>query len=194
MQEQCIKGHLAMSFVDMVSFGKTAAQIHREKVGGLGIPWPQLQSNSTCIWCLRRKPENPLSCGHAIYNVCVRIFGDEMPIMDCQHQSRTCHSGNCTVRLKPFSAGERILAVDRGGTRSFIPLDILAIIQGIIGSKLQFQDLFNLTFGTSVSKLHVPRYQAYNQDRGSYYLYPIPTWDTSFSMCSRFRCISSETP
>jgi len=67
-----------------------------------------------------------------------------------------CHFGNCTVRLKPFSAGERILAVDGGGTRGVILLDILAIMQGMMGSELQIQDLFDLAFGTSVSNLHVP--------------------------------------
>jgi len=48
------------------------------------------------------------------------------------------------------------LAINGGGTYSVIPLDILAIIQGIIGSELQIQDLFNIAFGTSVGKLHVP--------------------------------------
>ncbi len=164
-QEQCIKRHLATFFVDMVSSGKTAAQVHEENVGGLGIPWPQLQSNSTCLWCTRRKPEPTLSCAHAICNVCVRIYGDEMPIVDCQYRISTCllcRFGNRTVRLKPFSAGERILAIDGGGTRGVIPLDILAMIQGMMGSELQIQDLFDLAFGTSVGKLHV----AISQDVG----------------------------
>ncbi len=156
-QEQSIKSHLATYFVDM-TLVKLAAQVHRENVGGLGIPWLLLQSNSTCLWCLRRKPENTLSCEHAICNVCVRIYGDEMPIMDCQYHIETCllcRSGNRTVRLKPFPAGERILAIDGGGTRGVIPLDIMTIIQGMIGSELQIQDLFDIAFGTSVDKLHV---------------------------------------
>ncbi len=143
----------------MVSFGKTAAQVHEENVGDLGIPWSQLQSNSTCLWCTRWKPEPTLSCAHAICNVCVRIYGDEMPIVDCQYRISTCllcRSRNCIVRLKPFFAGERILAIDGGGTRGVIPLDILAMIQGMMGSELQIQDLFDLAFGTSVGKLHVP--------------------------------------
>jgi len=168
-QEQSIKRHLATYFVDM-TLGKPAAQVHRENVGGLGIPWLLLQSNSTCLWCLRRKPENTLSCGHAICNVCVRIYGDEMPIMDCQYHIGTCllcRSGNRTVRLKPFPAGERILAIDGGGTRGVIPLDIMAIIQGMIGSELQIQDFFDIAFGTSVGKLHVQISQIVRLEHGT---------------------------
>ena len=153
VQEQCIKGHLAAYFMNMVTSDKTAAQLHWENIGGLQIPYPQLQSNSTCLWCLRRKPESPLSCKHAICNVCVRIYGEEMLIVDCQYHVRACllcQSGSCTVRLKPLSAGERILAIDGGGTRGVIPLNILVIMQRIMGDTLPIQDLFDIAFGTSV--------------------------------------------
>ncbi len=156
-QKQSIKRHLATYFVDM-TLDKPATQVHRENVSGLGISWLLLQSNSICLWCLRRKPENTLSCEHVICNVCVRIYGDEMPIMNCQYHIETCllcRSGNRIVRLKPFLAGERILTIDEGGTRDVIPLDIMAIIQSMIGSELQIQDFFDIAFGTSVDKLHV---------------------------------------
>jgi len=82
-----------------------------------------------------------------------------MPLVDCQYHIGNCllcHTGTCTVRLKPFSAGERLLAIDGGGTHGVIPLDILEIIQDMMGSELQIQDLFDIAFGTSVGKLHVP--------------------------------------
>lgn len=107
------------------------------------------------MWCLRRRPENPLSCGHAICDVCVRIYGEEMPITECQYHITACllcQTGHRIVRLKPFSAGERILAVDGGGTHGVIPLDIMATIQSIMGTELQLQDLFDIAFGTSVGK------------------------------------------
>ena len=37
-----------------------------------------------------------------------------------------------------------------------IPIDILAIIQGMMGSELQIQNLFDIAFGTSVGKLYDP--------------------------------------
>ena len=48
-QEQYIKRYLAIYFVDMVSCGETAAQVYQENTDGLSIPWPQLQSNRTCL-------------------------------------------------------------------------------------------------------------------------------------------------
>jgi len=89
-------------------------------------------------------------------DVCVRIYGDEMPATECQYHIRACllcRSGSGTVRLRPFSAGERILAIDGGGTHGVIPLELMATIQGIMGSELQLQDLFDMAFGTSVGKL-----------------------------------------
>ena len=151
--------HLAVYFGDIVLCGKSAAELYQENVGTLSIPWLQLRSNRTCLLYNRRKPESQLSCGYTICNVYIRIFGDEMPVVDGQFHISTCplcRSGTCMVRLKPFSAGERLLAIDRGGRRSVIPLEILAIIQGIIGSELQVQDFFDIVFGTSVGEFHVP--------------------------------------
>ncbi len=164
-QEQCIEKHLVTFFSDMISSGKTAAQMHQEKAGSLGISWSQLKSNNTCLCCLRRKPENTLSCGHALCDVCVRIYGDEMPIMECQYHIGTCllcHFGNHTVRLKPFSAGDRIISIDGGGTRGVIPLEKLAIIQDIMGPELKLQDLFDIAFGTSVGKLSFRSQDVFN--------------------------------
>ena len=143
----------------MISLGKTAAQVHQDNVSSLDIPFSQLQSNSTCICCLRRKPESPLSCKHAICNVCVRIYGEEMPTVDCQYHIRACllcQSGSCTVRLKPLSAGEVIVTIDGGGTRGVIPLHILVIIERMLRDELQIQDLFDIAFGTSVGESYDP--------------------------------------
>ena len=63
-----------------------------------------------------------------------------------------CSFGSCIVRLKPFPAGERILSIDRGGLRNVIPLEILKIIQDIMGTDTQLQDMFDVAFGTSVGR------------------------------------------
>lgn len=155
VQEDFIKRHLAVYHTEMDSHGKTAVEVHQGNVGAMGIPWLELQSNHSCLLCLRRKTENPLSCGHTICNVCVRIFGDEMPLVECQYRVGTCllcRLGTCMVRLKPPSAGERLLALDGGGTRGVILLDILAIMQNMLGNEVYIQDLFDVAFGTSVGK------------------------------------------
>ncbi len=51
-----------------------------------------------------------------------------------------------------------------------------------MGSELQIQDLFDLAFGTSVGKLHIPILQDVRLkiEIGSHCLYLISTWHTSF--------------
>ena len=49
VQEQCIKGHLAAFFTNMIFFNKTAAQLHQENISELNMLCSQLQSNSTCF-------------------------------------------------------------------------------------------------------------------------------------------------
>ena len=140
----------------MISSGKIAAQMHREKIKNLSILWSKLKSNKTCLWCLRQRPKNTLFCRHAICNVCVQIFGTEMPILECQYYVRACllcHFRDLTVRLKPFSADHHILCIDKGGTRGVLPFKRLTIIQDIIRSEYSLQDLFDIAFSISVSSL-----------------------------------------
>ena len=151
-QGRYLKKRLIDAFLNMTLSGKSAAYLHREKAGSVGM---QIKSNKTCLWCLRRGPEPTLSCGHSICETCVRIFGEEMPIMECQYYIGTCllcRSGNCTVRLKPFPAGERILSIDGGGPRGVIPLEFLKVIQDIMGPDTRLQDMFDVAFGTSVGR------------------------------------------
>lgn len=56
------------------------------------------------------------------------------------------------VRLKPPTAGIRILSIDGGGVRGIIPLEILSMLQGIAGSSCPVQDLFDLVYGTSIGQ------------------------------------------
>ena len=78
--------------------------------------------------------------------------------MNCQYHIEICLlccSENRIVRLKPFLADEQILTIDEKDTRDVISLDIMTIIQSMIESELQIQDFFDITFDTSVDKLHV---------------------------------------
>ena len=150
--------HLIRSFVNMILLSKTAVKVYQKTVHSLDILRLQLQSNSICLWCLHWKSENTLFCEHTICNVCVQIYEDEMLIINCQYYLETyllCHFRNCTVRLKPFSADKQILAIDEEGICEVISLKILTVIQSIMKTELQIQDLFDLAFDISVDKLHV---------------------------------------
>ncbi|KAK0866001.1 hypothetical protein LTR87_015181 [Friedmanniomyces endolithicus] len=59
------------------------------------------------------------------------------------------------IRLKPPTAGVRVLSVDGGGVRGIIPLEFLHLLQRSFGSSCRIQDLFDLALGTSAGGLVV---------------------------------------
>ena len=139
----------------MITSGKAAIQIHWEKLASLDVDWAQIKSNETCLCCLRRMPENTLSCGHAICEVCVRNIGHETSAFDCQYRidaCKLCHAGKLLVGLRPFTAGLRLLSVDGGGTLGVIAIGFMDVLQGVLGSVWRIQDLFDVAYGTSVGK------------------------------------------
>jgi len=139
----------------LVDQGTGAASIHRENIGRNSLKWALLKSNLTCLTCLRRRPEHTLSCGHAICDVCLRIFGQPTS-RSYRFVIRRCILGclgTLTAGLKPPTAGVRILSIDGGGIRGVVPLAFLELLQKTIGPQLRLQDLFDLAFGTSSGKL-----------------------------------------
>ena len=139
-------------FSNMKASGKNAAQIHQETMQSLDV---EIVSNLTCVFCVAQTPENPLSCGHSMCDVCVRRFGKETWSFDCQYQidaCNLCRNGKLIVGLKPPTAGMRILSIDGGGIRGVIAVSILRLLQDIVGEAWRIQDLFDIAYGTSVGK------------------------------------------
>lgn len=155
-QNQTIRDSLADQFSVMQISGETADAIHRSNLGSIDIPWANIQSNQTCLPCLRRKPEYVLSCGHSVCDTCVRIFGHPVSGSEYTYELKSCplcSSGWLTVALKPPTAGVRILSIDGGGIRGVVPLEFLGILQNAVGSMCPIRDLFDLAFGTSSGEL-----------------------------------------
>lgn len=98
-----------------------------------------------------------LSCEHAICEVCVRIFGDPLPENEFCYMVSSCvlcvQKGTLSTRLKPPTAGARILAIDGSGVRGVIPLEFLGLLQDLMGFDLHLQDFFKQAFGTSSGKI-----------------------------------------
>ncbi|KAL8939686.1 MAG: hypothetical protein Q9216_003226 [Gyalolechia sp. 2 TL-2023] len=57
--------------------------------------------------------------------------------------------GEVKVRLKPPTAGVRILSIDGGGVRGVVPLESLSLLQNQLGPDLPLDSLFDQAFGTS---------------------------------------------
>ena len=53
------------------------------------------------------------------------------------------------AKVKPATAGVRILSVDGGGIRDVVSLEFLALLQDILDHNLTLQDYFEQAFGTS---------------------------------------------
>lgn len=151
-QNQFIKDNLRIMFAEMQTFNKSAICIHKAVINNLGIPWRKIFNNRTCMWCLRRKPENICTCGHALCDTCVRVFGERLANVEFRYKLEKCllcASGTLEITLKPPTAGVRILSIDGGGSRGVVPLEFLRILQDMIGHDCPLQNLFDMAFGTS---------------------------------------------
>lgn len=119
------------------------------------------RSHRTCWCCLMRMPEKILSCGHALCDTCIRIFG--VRTATSQHDFRIkscplCGSMNATsiFQLIPPTAGIRMLSIDGGGVRGVIPLTMLKCIEHEVAALgLPLRDFFDLTCGTSSGKCNI---------------------------------------
>jgi hypothetical protein len=59
------------------------------------------------------------------------------------------------VKIKPATASIRVLSIDGGGTRGVTPLEILVILQELVGEEVPLYDIFDLGVGTSSGGLSV---------------------------------------
>ena len=115
--------------------------------------WAKVRSNTFCSICLFRRPEHVLRCRHAICDLCARTFGDSRSTEEHAFVFLEClccgGATNLLIRLKPPTAGVRILSVDGGGVRGIVPLEFLKRLQKSLGASCRIQDLFDLALGTS---------------------------------------------
>ena len=114
-----------------------------------------MQSNGTCLYCLQKKPEYVLTCGHAVCETCIQTFGRVETAAEYIYRLDSCllcHSGSIRVTLRPPTAGLRVLSIDGGGVRGVVPLEFLSLLQEAVGPTCKIQELFDLAFGTSSGK------------------------------------------
>ncbi|KAI9676515.1 MAG: hypothetical protein M1817_000673 [Caeruleum heppii] len=135
---QCarIEEHMEAMFPSLEFEHCTSSQLRRGTLQVGSKYWQQLKTNRTCLFCLRRKPEHTMSCGHSICDTCVKIFGQAI-----------------LARLVPPTARPRVLSIDGGGARGIVPLQFLKLLQQSV--KIPIQDFFDVTFGTSSGGLIV---------------------------------------
>ncbi|KAH7303728.1 acyl transferase/acyl hydrolase/lysophospholipase [Stachybotrys elegans] len=128
--------------------------LHQQVLAGFHQQWAAIHSDATCFCCLRRRPQFGLPCKHAVCENCVKVFGrvDEndpwLFHVDACFLCQTETPG-ITIRVKPDTAGIRVLSIDGGGTRGRVPLEFIHILQERIGLPCPVQRNFDVVYGTS---------------------------------------------
>ncbi len=104
-------------------------------------------------------PEKVLTCGHALCDICLKIFGLR------SHSEKYTYSLSCCLlcgtrnhrpdfQLMPPTAGPRVLSLDGGGIRGVIPLVFLEHIQQEMAElDCPLRDYFDFVCGTSSGQL-----------------------------------------
>ena len=155
-----IEDHLEISFQAFDLEFETAVQSHVSHIKTLRIQWDLIRSHRTCLLCLRRKPEHILTCRHAICDTCAAIFENPLRGKEAHFVVDPCAlcgtKGRLVVKLKPSTAGARILTIDGGGVRGVVPLEFLRLLQNLLEPQLPLQDLFEQAFGTSSGSISFP--------------------------------------
>lgn len=129
---------------------------HTRVFRSLRSNWSEMQSTTVCLCCFKSAPEHVLGCGHGYCECCLRIHGiDESSIHGVRDVFRLDVCVVCgktmtfSARLKPPTAGIRLLSIDGGGIKGIVPLELLASLQTLLGPSCPIQDLFDLCMGTS---------------------------------------------
>jgi hypothetical protein len=115
------------------------------------------QTHKSCLPCLARAPEHSFACQHVLCEECCVELGRSSTADPCVYDFSQCPlcAKLCSlrIRVRPATAGFRVLAIDGGGIRAVIPIQFLRALQQavacLVGSTVPIQELFDLSFGTS---------------------------------------------
>ncbi|KAK3996362.1 hypothetical protein QBC44DRAFT_403535 [Cladorrhinum sp. PSN332] len=116
----------------------------------------KIKKQRTCLACLSNAPTNMLPCKenqHGICEDCIRRYAGSkrhQSIVKLNRCPLGCHLAQTpwSIRVKPKTAGPRVLALDGGGIRGIIQLAILLEIERAIGLQIPIQEFFDLVIGT----------------------------------------------
>ena len=134
----------------------TAVGLHKRNIQTIPIDWNTIHSSQLCLYCLCRKPEHSLRCGHALCESCICKFGAKRQQMEHSYSVSQCllcqRKSELVVRLKPPTAGSRLLVLDGGGIRGIFTLQILRALDQYRKLPYPIYDEFDLTLGTSTGE------------------------------------------
>lgn len=138
----------------LIGSGTTAVAAHRQVLASLGTSLADKHSDDTCFCCISRRPQFGLLCGHSVCENCVRVFGHNSETDPWVFRLESCficsEYAGVSIRVKPSTAGIRILSIDGGGTRGIAPLEFIQTLQDRIAlPNYPVQCNFDVVYGTS---------------------------------------------
>jgi len=146
---------------------RSSADIHRENTKSFQEQWQSIYSTSTCLCCLRRRPQYSFSCGHCICEHCVIVFGSTCPDDPWLVEVRECFlcgiktPSKVVVKLHPPTAGIGVLCIDGGGVRGIMPLKLMKMIQDRIGLLFRYRNSSRWLSGLALASIRFLFYVAW---------------------------------
>jgi hypothetical protein len=131
-------------------------EIHRGNLRIFEHRWRSIQSSTTCLVCLRRRPQYGLPCGHIICENCVLVFREccvDDPWIFRVHRCFLCGvemPKEIVVTIYPPTAGVGVLCIDREGTQGALPLKYIKRIEDRIKLRIPLQKFFKVAFSISL--------------------------------------------
>ncbi|KAF7910009.1 uncharacterized protein EAF01_003727 [Botrytis porri] len=131
--------------------------VHKNTLSRFNNEWKDIYSNTTCFCCMARRPENTMSCRHAICDECTISVGKELELHAWTFLIPHCifcgKANDRKFRLKPKTAGVRSIIAEGGGIKGIIPLSFLKELETAIGLPTSIHEHFDLAFGSSSGAL-----------------------------------------
>jgi hypothetical protein len=119
--------------------------------------WILLKILQTCLVCLYRKPEYIIDCSYRICEICICIFGEPTNSREyCFDYQRyiLCKTKVCfQARLLPLIYSIYFLSIDKGSSRTVVPIKYIDTFQEALDLPYLVQEQFDFSIGTSLGKL-----------------------------------------
>jgi hypothetical protein len=154
-----IESHFCQYAIEVASSGTTVTDLHQKNLSKYQSLWRSLHSNSTCLACLQKQPENTLTCGHSICQPCTIAYSSPNEVEPWTDEVKTCplctDANTIVFYRKPDTAGIRTIIAEGGGVRGVIPLTFLKQLERTIDLPMDIREHFDMAIGSSSGRLHL---------------------------------------
>jgi hypothetical protein len=145
-----IESELVDEFIHLREHANPSLDIRKRFVGD--GRYSLVKSNRLCLYCLIRAAQHFPPCDHPLCDLCAQRFGE--PVLGSEYRFSLDRCLMCSsmvtmcMEILPPTMDPSILAIDGGGVRGMMPIELLILIQEYI-EPCRIQDVFDLDVSTS---------------------------------------------